>query len=115
MPNSSNATSVSSGQSACGTVTRPIDSFAHVVAELRRIKAEQARLSAERKTQESLLKAVLIAGGAEVGTLAGVAVVSFTSTLRIALSQKVLKARYPEIAKECSDITEVETFRLLDA
>lgn len=95
--------------------TRSVDAFAHLVASLRRIKTKQARLSKERKEHEAVLKAALVAHGAEVGTVSGVPVVSFTSALRIALDQSALKAKYPEIAKECSDISEVQTFRLLDA
>lgn len=94
---------------------RPLDAFAHLVGSLRRIKVKQARLARERADHEAVLKAALIAAGAQIGTLAGVPAVSFTSTHRIALSQKILKQRYPEIVDECSDITEVATFRLLDA
>lgn len=94
---------------------RPIDSFAHIIGALRRIKLKQTRLSKERKEHEMVLKAALVAMGATVGTVAGVPVVSFDSSMRIALDQSVLKERYPDVAKECSDISEVWTFRLLDA
>ncbi|UUV33574.1 hypothetical protein NQK81_09005 [Amycolatopsis roodepoortensis] len=93
--------------------TRPVDAFAHLIASLRRIKRKQAKLSQERKEHEAVIKAALVAAGAEVGTVNGVPVVSFTHALRIALDQNLLKERYPEIAKECADISEVATFRLL--
>ncbi|MDT8916312.1 hypothetical protein, partial [Amycolatopsis sp. PS_44_ISF1] len=92
-----------------------LDSLAHLVASLRRIKHRQARLSKERKEHEAVIKAALKAVGASVGTVGGVPVVSFDSTMRIALDQGAVKQRYPEVAKECSDISEVWTFRLLDA
>lgn len=95
--------------------TRPVDAFAHLIASLRRIKRKQAKLSQERKEHEAVIKAALVAAGAEVGTVGGVPVVSFSGSLRIALDQNLLKERYPEIAKECSDISEVNTFRLLNA
>lgn len=94
---------------------RPVDSFAHLIASLRRIKVKQTRLSKERKEHEAVIKAALVAMGATVGTVAGVPVVSFDSALRIGLDQSLLKEQYPEIAKECSDISEVWTFRLLGA
>ncbi|MFD8494235.1 hypothetical protein [Amycolatopsis sp. NPDC059657] len=93
----------------------PIDAFAHLEASLRQIKTEQARLGKERKEHETALKAHLRAAGARVGTVRGVPVVSFMPSLRIALDQNVLKEKYPEIAQECTDISEVWTFRLLDA
>ncbi|WP_328611768.1 hypothetical protein OG943_22495 [Amycolatopsis sp. NBC_00345] len=96
-------------------IASPLDSFAHLVASLRRIKLKQARLSKERKEHEKVIKAALAAMGATVGTVAGVPVVSFDSTMRIALDQSAVKERYPDVARECSDISEVWTFRLLDA
>ncbi|MEV6830713.1 hypothetical protein [Amycolatopsis sp. NPDC051102] len=94
---------------------RPLDNHANLIASLRRIKLKQARLSKERKEHEAVIKAALVAMGATVGTVAGVPVVSFDSSMRISLDQSLVKARYPEVARECSDISEVWTFRLLDA
>lgn len=90
-----------------------LDAYAHLVASLRRIKVRQARLAKERAEHEATLKAALVGAGADVGTVAGVPACSFKTTLKIALSQKMVKARYPDVAKECSDISEVSTFKLL--
>ncbi|WP_206793966.1 hypothetical protein [Amycolatopsis sp. MtRt-6] len=95
--------------------TRSIDSFAHIIGALRRIKSKQAKLSQERKDGEAVLKAALVAVGATVGTVNGVPVVSFASSTRIALDQSQLKERRPDIFEEFSDISEVWTFRLLAA
>lgn len=98
-----------------GPDTFRLDEQAALIASLRRIKARQTRLSKERKEHEAVIKALLTSANVEVGTVGGVAVVSFSSSLRVALDQSLLKARYPEIAKECAEISEVKTFRLLDA
>ncbi|WP_410648184.1 hypothetical protein [Amycolatopsis sp. cmx-4-54] len=96
-------------------LTRSVDAFAHLVASLRRIKRKQAKLAEERKQHEAVIKAALVAADAEVGTVNGVPVVSFVRSLKVALDQGTLKDRYPEIAEECAGITEVATFRLLNA
>ena len=93
---------------------RSVDAFAHLIASLRRIKQKQAKLSKERKEHEAVLKAALVAAGAELGTVNDVPVVSFSSSMRIAVDQSVLKERFPDVARECADISEVWTFRLLD-
>jgi hypothetical protein len=84
----------------------------HVVAALRECKDQLAHFTKLRRDLESMIKVRL--GGAEVGTLADVPVVTHRTTLRISVSQRELKARYPAIALECQDITEVTTFKLLD-
>jgi hypothetical protein len=108
---SSNAALVPATDTA---VNRSIDSFAHVIGALRRIKGKQAKLSQERKDNEALLKAALVAAGATIGTVNGVPVVSFASSTRIALDQGQLKERRPDVFEEFSDISEVWTFRLLN-
>ncbi|WP_143268708.1 hypothetical protein [Amycolatopsis vastitatis] len=95
-------------------VRASIDSFASVIGALRRIKRAQAKLTEERKDNEALIKAALVARGASVGTVGGVPVVSFASSTRIALDQGQLKERRPDLFEEFSDISEVWTFRLLN-
>jgi hypothetical protein len=96
-------------------VKRPIDPFAQIVGTLRRIKSKQAKLSQERKDGEAVLKAALVAAGATVGTVNGVPVVSFASSVRVALDQSLLKETRPDVFEEFSDVSEVWTFRLLAA
>ncbi|MEV6448478.1 hypothetical protein [Amycolatopsis sp. NPDC051716] len=113
MPNSGHGTAVPAVLED-DTARAPIDSFAQAVGALRRIKSKQAKLSQERKDNEALLKAALVARGATVGTVNGVPVVSFASATRIALDQGQLKERRPDVFEEFSDISEVWTFRLLN-
>ncbi|WP_158885035.1 hypothetical protein [Amycolatopsis anabasis] len=94
-------------------VSLSVDASAHLIAELRKIKVRQSKLSETRRRDEALLKGVLAAGGASIGTVGGTPVVSCTTTLRVSLVQKTLKERYPQIFEECSDISEVTTFKLL--
>jgi hypothetical protein len=53
-------------------------------------------------------------GTAEIGTLDGEPVVSYTQTERIILRDKLVRELYPDVARECEDIIPVRTFRLLD-
>ncbi|WET76874.1 hypothetical protein P3102_22485 [Amycolatopsis sp. QT-25] len=52
-------------------------------------------------------------GDAEIGLIDGEPVVSYKSTVRSGLSQKLLKERFPLIALACTSNGVVSTFRLL--
>ncbi|WNV86596.1 hypothetical protein [Umezawaea sp. Da 62-37] len=93
--------------------TLALDDHDHMVILLRDVQARLDLYGKMRKDVQNYLKDVL--GDAEVGTLAGRPAVTWKSTLRIAVSQKLLKQRYPAIARECEDITSVHTFKLLDS
>jgi predicted phage-related endonuclease len=86
--------------------------MSHVIAALRECKDQLAHFTKLRRDLESMIKVRL--AGAEIGTLADVPVVTYRTTLRVSVSQRELKSRYPAIALECQDITEVTTFKLLD-
>ncbi|MBP2325357.1 hypothetical protein JOF56_005742 [Kibdelosporangium banguiense] len=53
-------------------------------------------------------------GTAEIGTLGGQPVVSYTQTERIILRDKLVRELHPDVARECEDIIPVRTFRLLN-
>lgn len=93
--------------------TLALDDHDHMVDLLRDVQARLDLYGEMRKKVQNYLKDVL--GTAEVGTLAGRPVVTWKSTMRIAVSQKLLKQRHPAIARECEDIIPVRTFKLLDS
>ncbi|MFT7836945.1 hypothetical protein Q5530_12415 [Saccharothrix sp. BKS2] len=80
---------------------------------LRTIEDQLARLKRLRGDLQNTLKRRL--GDIEVGTVNGVPMVTYRATLRIGLSQTLLKERYPQIVRECEEITSVRTFLLVDA
>jgi predicted phage-related endonuclease len=99
------------GHSESDTVA--LDEVAPIVDLLRQVKAKQDKLSAVRTSLERALKDVM--GRAQVGTLAGRPAVTWKTSLRITVVQSQLKERYPQVALDCQDITEVRTFKVLDS
>jgi predicted phage-related endonuclease len=89
-----------------------LDDLAAKVALLRQTNQKIAKYAKVQAELQHAIKARL--GDMEVGTIAGRPVVTWKRTLRVAVSQKLLKQRYPEIASEVCDITEVRTFKVLD-
>lgn len=100
------------------TTTTPVDSIAldelapHLEL-LRTVEDQLARLKALRGDLQRKVKNRL--GEVEVGTVNGVPVVTYRRTLRVTLSQKLVKELHPEIVRQCEEITEVRTFLLVDA
>ncbi|MBM7771208.1 putative phage-related endonuclease [Actinokineospora baliensis] len=90
----------------------PLDRIADEFAQLERLAPRLDKLAARQRHLQRVIKAVL--GDGEIGTIGNVPVVSWKKTLRVAVSQKLLKERYPHIVSEVSDITEVRRFLLLD-
>lgn len=89
-----------------------LDELAEHVEMLRQVARKIDGLTELRGELQRKIKHKL--GDAETGTIAGRAVVTWKRTLRVAVSQKLLKKLYPEVVAEVSDITEVRTFKVLD-
>jgi predicted phage-related endonuclease len=116
MSNSSHAIAV--GTSGSGPAARDnsavaLDTIAAEVVLLRQVEEQRSRLGELRTELVDRIKSVM--GAAEVGTVAGVPVVSHKSVLSIVLDQSDLKARYPAVAEDCLTITEARRFKLLKA
>ncbi|MGI8310700.1 hypothetical protein [Saccharopolyspora hattusasensis] len=88
-----------------------VDALAEYVSLLRQVQSKIENLSRMRSDLQDKIKNAL--GDAEIGTVAGRPVVSWKRTLRVALSQRLVKALHPEVIPECEEITEVRSFRLL--
>lgn len=67
-----------------------------------------------RTVEDQLARLKNRLGENETGTVNGVPVVTYRSTLRITLSQRLVKELHPEVARQCGEITEVRTFLLVD-
>ncbi len=89
-----------------------LDTLIEHVELLRQVTHKIEGLTELRTELQNKIKNKL--ADAEVGTIAGHPVVTWKRTLRVAVSQKLLKELHPEIVDEVSDITEVRTFRVLD-
>lgn len=89
-----------------------LDDIAETVALLRKTGVKIAKFSKVQAELQRKIKARL--ADAEIGTIDGRPVVSWKRTLRVAVSQKLLKERYPDIVGDVSDISEVRTFKVLD-
>lgn len=90
-----------------------LDELADKVAQLRRLRARQDRLASERVDLEHAIKAAL--GECESGTIDGVEVVTWRRAKRAAVSLALVRERFPEVAAECTEMTEVRPLRLVDA
>jgi predicted phage-related endonuclease len=90
----------------------PVDELSEHIELLRQVARKIEGLTSLRTELQSKIKNKL--GDAETGTVAGRPVVTWKRTLRVAVSQKLLKERFPEIVSDVSDITEVRTFKVLD-
>lgn len=95
-----------------GADTAALDDLAAKLALLRQTGEKIAKYTKLQADLQRAIKARL--GDAEVGTIAGRPVVTWKRTLRVAVSQKLLKEHYPEVVSEVSDIREVRTFKVLD-
>ncbi|CRK55461.1 hypothetical protein [Alloactinosynnema sp. L-07] len=89
-----------------------LDAIAEQIALLRKTGEKIAKFTKIQSELQRAVKARL--GAVEVGTIDGRPVVTWKTTLRVAVSQKILKERYPDLVGEVSDITEVRTFKVLD-
>ncbi|GAB3873864.1 hypothetical protein ACFQ1S_00460 [Kibdelosporangium lantanae] len=83
-----------------------------VVADLMAAAAEKKRATQLYDALVELIKKRI--GTAEIGTLDGQPVVTYTRSERIILRDKLVRELFPDVARECEDIIPVRTFRLLD-
>lgn len=90
-----------------------LDDLAAHLELLRTVEDQLARLKTLRGDLQRKVKTRL--GDVEVGTVNGVPVVTYRRTLRITLSQRLVKELHPQVARQCEEISEVRTFLLVDA
>jgi predicted phage-related endonuclease len=82
------------------------------LSKLRTVLEAQAQLANQRKILEDKIKAAL--GDAELGTIRGVPQVSWKTAIVESISPTMLRKKYPDIARECSQMTTRRTFKILD-
>lgn len=106
-----------SQSSAAPTDVRPdvieLDDLSEHLEILRQVQSRLGQLGELRSDLQRKIKARL--GDVEIGTVGGLPAVTWKRTLRVALSQKLLKAQYPEVLHDCEEISEIRTFLLVDA
>ncbi|GLY51323.1 hypothetical protein Lesp01_49790 [Lentzea sp. NBRC 102530] len=93
--------------------TAALDELAAELVLLRQVDEQLSKLKSLRTKLQGKVKAAL--GKTEVGTVAGVPVVSYKHVTSIALDQSILKKNFPDVAEQCLDITETRRFVLLKA
>lgn len=113
MSKSQSATPIPSVPSELDGPSLPLDALAAELVLLRQVDEQLSKLKAVRTKLQGKVKAAL--GAAEVGTVAGVEVVSFKRVTSIALDQSILKTNFPDVHEQCLDITESRRFVLLKA
>jgi hypothetical protein len=91
----------------------PLDELAHDVDLLRIIEDQLKRLNGLKNELRGSVQAHL--GNCMIGTVNGLAVVEYTNDSRVFISTKLVQERFPDVARQCEDITPVRKFRLLDA
>ncbi|MBP2320461.1 hypothetical protein JOF56_000846 [Kibdelosporangium banguiense] len=109
-------TSTTTDATAAKTATaRPTDvdltSLKPVWDALLAARAEEARAAQVAKNMRAIIEDWL--GDNEYGTLDGRRVVSYKSSERIILSEKLVRERHPDVARECEDIIPIRSFRVL--
>lgn len=97
--------------SATGSVA--LDDLVHDVELLRIVEEQISRLTSLKNTLRGTLKTRL--GEAQIGTVNGVPVIRWSSEFRVSVVIGVLRQRYPEVARECEDISQVRKFEVLAA
>lgn len=75
---------------------------------------ERAKLAARIDELEASAKATIqeALGEQETGVLDGIPVVTWKTTKRTSLDQKLLKSLHPEVYEECKSTTEVRRFEV---
>lgn len=81
------------------------------IREGRALEDQIAALKAQLDDKKDLIKALM--GDAEIGTVGGVAVVSYRQSVVWSLDQSKLKAEHPEIAQKCLVSKGRRTFKFL--
>ena len=90
-----------------------LDDLSDSVELLHLLEAQLDALQSAKAVLQRKIKSRL--GLAEVGLIAGRPAVTWRRTLRVALSQKLIKALHPEVLADCEEITEVRRFLLTEA
>ncbi|WNV82241.1 hypothetical protein [Umezawaea sp. Da 62-37] len=98
---------------ATPTTAVALDDLSDSVELLHLVDAQLDALKSVKTVLQRKIKSRL--GLAEVGLVAGRPAVTWRRTLRVALSQKLIKALHPEVLADCEEITEVRTFLLTEA
>jgi hypothetical protein len=115
MSSQPSATTLSDATANAAAVDEPktveLDGLDHVWQALLAAKAQAARFAQLRDDLQKIVQARM--GDAEIGLLNGLPVASYKKSLRIFVSQQLVKDLHPAVALECQDITEVRTFRVL--
>jgi hypothetical protein len=93
--------------------TIDLDEHRAVYALLLEARAKCAAYGKIEEAAEGYLKAKM--GDHEIGLIDNTPVVSHKSTMRLVLSQRLLKAKYPVIALMCMERKLVRTWRVLSA
>lgn len=75
-------------------------------------KAKRAEIAELEKQAKEVVQAAL--GDAEFGSIDGELAVTWKTTKRRALDQKLLAELYPDVAEECKSVTEVRRFEVCD-
>ncbi|UGU31379.1 hypothetical protein LT350_33705 [Mycolicibacterium smegmatis] len=75
---------------------------------------ERAKLAARIDELEACAKAAIqeAMGDQEIGVLDGVPLITWKTTKRTSLDQKLLKALHPDVFEECKSTTEVRRFEV---
>jgi hypothetical protein len=90
-----------------------LDEIKHVWQALLQARSQAARFAQLRDSLQKIVQNHM--GSADFGLIDGIPVASYKRSVRIFVSQQLVKERHPEIAADCEDITEVRTFRVLVA
>lgn len=91
----------------------PLDALAAELVLLRDVDEKLSKLKAVRTALQGKIKAAL--GDSEIGTVAGVPVVSHKRVTSVVLDQTVLKRNFPSVYEDCLDLTESTRFKVLKA
>ena len=94
-----------------GSKTVELDELDQVWQAYITAKAQAARFVQLRDDLQQIVQKRM--GDAEIGLIDGLPVASYKKSLRIFISQQLVKERHPAVALDCQDITEVRTFRVL--
>jgi hypothetical protein len=117
MTSQPSATTLSGATANASAVDEPktieLDELEDVWQAYLKAKAQAARFTQLRDDLQKIVQTRM--GDAEFGLLNGVPVASYKKSLRIFVSQQLVKQHHPDVALECQDITEVRTFRVLVA
>lgn len=91
--------------------TVDLERVRHALGILSYVSAERKRLKDLEEPARAAVEEVL--RDATEGTLDGRPVVKWDRRTRNVLSQKTLREKFPDVARQCMEVTEVRNFRLV--